>query len=337
MTTHCSATDGRGYYDKFRYLDPVLADYAGASGLDPRRAQLRRRLIVGYTPVARHIARRYAHRGEPLEDLEQVACIGLINAIDRFDPDRGHHFLAFAVPSITGEVRRHFRDRTWSVRVPRRLKDLRKAVKDIVAELSQHLDRAPKPSEIAARLQISTDEVLNVVAASHSYHARSLDEMLGSEPGAATLAERLGNPDSGFDRFTDIHSLAPLLDALSEHERCVLLMRFYANMTQTQIAQQVGVSQMQISRLLTAILTHLREAMSNDQPPCAAPAAATGSRRRQREHSRHGEPAPDGAPKSRAVGGPGERGTGAAQRPRAHGMLADPDDQETENSDDQSE
>jgi predicted DNA-binding protein (UPF0251 family) len=153
--------------------------------------------------------------------------------------------------------------------------------------------------------------VLNVVAASHSYHAASLDEMLGSEPGAVTLAEHLGKPDSGFDRFTDVHSLAPLLDALSEQERCVLLMRFYANMTQSQIAQQVGVSQMQISRLLTAILTHLREAMSNDQPPCAAPAAGTGSRRRPREHARHGEPAPDCTPKSRAVGGPGERGTGS--------------------------
>ena len=266
------ADSGDGEY---RHLDPVLAAYTVTRPDDPDRGVLRERLITGYLPVARHLARRYAQRGEPLEDLEQVACLGLLNAIDRFEPGRGPHFLAFAIPTITGELRRHFRDKTWSIQVPRRLKDLRLSINTVVAELTEQRHRAPRPSDIAARLDIPTDDVLEALQASRAYQAGSLDETPTTADGAAaTLGERLGESDAGFQRFTDSHSLAPHLAALPTQQRDILIMRFFGDMTQTQIGQRLGVSQMQVSRLLTATLTQLREALHNDTPP---PGTDTGS------------------------------------------------------------
>jgi RNA polymerase sigma-B factor len=265
------ADSGDGEY---RHLEPVLAAYAAMTPDDPDRGGLRERLITGFLPVARHLARRYAQRGEPLEDLEQVACLGLLNAIDRFEPRRGPHFLAYAIPTITGEIRRHFRDKTWSMRVPRRLKDLRLSINTVVAELTERRHGAPRPSDIAAQLDIPTDDVLEGLQASRAYQAGSLDETPNTADAAAPLGERLGESDEGFQRFTDSHSLAPHLAALPTQQREVLIMRFFGDMTQTQIGQRLNISQMQVSRLLTATLTQLREALNNDTPP---PGTDTGS------------------------------------------------------------
>ena len=266
------ADSGDGEY---RHLEPVLAAYAVMTPDDPDRGGLRERLITGFLPVARHLARRYARRGEPLEDLEQVAYLGLLNAIDRFEPGRGPHFLAYAIPTITGEIRRHFRDKTWSMRVPRRLKDLRLSINTVVAELTERRHGAPRPSDIAAQLDIPLEDVLEGLQASRAYQAGSLDETPNTaDDGAAPLGERLGESDEGFQRFTDSHSLAPHLAALPIQQHDILIMRFFGDMTQTQIGQRLNISQMQVSRLLTATLTQLREALNNDTPP---PGTDTGS------------------------------------------------------------
>jgi RNA polymerase sigma-B factor len=230
-----------------------------------RRSRLRDRLIVEHLPLARHIARRFAPRGRHLQDLEQVAALGLINAVDRFDPDRGCEFLAFAVPTITGEVLRWFRDRTWSMRVPRRLKELDTSISIAVGRLSQELGRAPRPSEIAARLDITVSEVLEGLEVHNAYHCLSLDEPLDMEASDGSLrATTLGELDPGVALVEDREALGPLLDALAEREQRIVLMRFFGNMTQTQIAQELGISQMQVSRLLTAILKGLRQTLTAD-------------------------------------------------------------------------
>jgi RNA polymerase sigma-B factor len=259
-----AAIPGPGADDEYQHLEPLLSRYAAMTADNPDRSDLRDQLVAGYLPIARHIARRYAQRGEPLDDLVQVASIGLLNAIHRFEPEHGRGFLAFAVPTITGEVRRHFRDKTWSMRVPRRLKDLHLLINKVVSELTAQHDRAPRPSEIAARLNVSTDEVLDALEAAQSYRANSLDEMLTAEANTATFGDLLGEPDNDFDKFINLHSLAPHLAALSSRERNILLMRFYGDLTQSQIAQRIGISQMHVSRLLAATLTRLRDAL--DQP-----------------------------------------------------------------------
>ena len=279
-------TDRRGESsaDDDHRLEQLLADYAATPPDDPRRAELRDALVTGYLPVARHIARRYAQRGEPLEDLEQVACLGLLNALQRYDPNLGSHFLGYAVPTITGEIRRHFRDRTWSMRVPRRLKDLHLTIAGAVAELTQRLGHAPRPSDIAAHLDLTTDEVLEGLDASQAYRAGSLDEMLGSDDGAGSRLDRLSSPDAGVDRFIDSYSLAPHLAALPHRERAIVIMRFYDDLTQTQIADRLGLSQMHVSRLLSRTFVRLRDAVTGDLPaptagllrPGAAPGAGRG-------------------------------------------------------------
>jgi len=259
-------------HDEYAELEPLLAAYAAAAPGSEERSELRERLVAGYLPVARNIARRYANRGEPLDDLIQTACIGLISAIDRYRRERGEHFLAFAVPTITGEVRRHFRDRTWAMRVPRRLKELHIEINSAVVELSQRLGRAPRPSEIAYHLDVTLDAVLEALAASHAYEATSLDRTLspgeGSESdGSSTVGQLIGSPDAGFDQVTDSRAVSPYLAALPERERAILLMRFYRDMSQQQIADRIGISQMHVSRLLSTTLARLRDAVISDHPP----------------------------------------------------------------------
>jgi RNA polymerase sigma-B factor len=258
---------GDGYVPDTRYehLGPVLVEHASLARSDPRRKQLRDQLLCGYLPVARHIAQRFARRGEPLEDLAQVASLGLLFAIDRFEPRFGRDFLAFAVPTIQGEVRRHFRDRTWSVRVPRRLKDLHVSINAAVSELSQRLNHAPRPSEIADLLGITVEEVLEGLQASDAHTASSLDQELTDETGSGQdLAARLGAPDPNLEFLEQQHALRPLLDNLPERERTILIFRFYGEMTQTQIAERLGISQMHVSRLLTKTLSHLREELQRE-------------------------------------------------------------------------
>lgn len=244
---------------EYAHLAPLFVELAELPADHPDRAALRTKLVTGHLPVVRHIARRFAGRGEPADDLEQAGTIGLLGAVDRFDPSHGSDFLSYAVPTITGEIRRHFRDRTWAMRVPRRLKDLQSTIAGAVGPLSQELGRAPRPSEIAARLGLDVDEVLEGLDAQQAYRNTSLDELMA---GADTpLTDTLGSVDKELEKVEYRESLAPLLEELPERERTILLLRFFGNMTQTQIADRVGVSQMHVSRLLAQTLARLRERM----------------------------------------------------------------------------
>lgn len=243
-------------------LAPMLAEFAGLTVNDRRRETLRDRLVQGHLPLARHIARRFAHRGEPIEDLEQVATVGLIHAIDRFEPERGSDFLSYAVPTITGEVRRYFRDKAWATRVPRRLKDLRLAIGNAVPELSQRFNRAPTPGELAEHLQRDRDEVLEALEAANAYRSTSLDDMLVDDPSSGRLADVIGAADAELEQVEYRETLQPALLKLPERERTIVMLRFFGGLTQTQIAERVGVSQMHVSRLLARTLVQLHRELT---------------------------------------------------------------------------
>jgi RNA polymerase sigma-B factor len=230
---------------------------------DRTRAGLRDEAIAAWLPMAHRLARRYAGRGEPLDDLLQTATVGLIKAVDRFDPDRGTDFVGYAIPTILGEIKRYFRDRSWSVRVPRRLQEMRMAINDANRVLTQSLGRAPTITDIAAHLKVAEDEVLEGLEGARAYSARSLSAPVGSD-GSLELGDTLGNADRGFD-LTDLHlALQPALDRLTERERHIVIRRFFGNQTQLQIAEEIGVSQMHVSRLLTAALRKLRDHLGPD-------------------------------------------------------------------------
>ncbi|RSM67814.1 SigB/SigF/SigG family RNA polymerase sigma factor [Kibdelosporangium aridum] len=259
MTTRARTKNG------YEHLTPLFHKLAALTDDDPRRIELRDELVTGHLPVAEHIARRFAHRGESSEDLVQVATVGLINAVDRFDPTRGTDFLSFAVPTVMGEIRRYFRDSSWSVRVPRRLKELHLSITAAGNELSQQLGRAPTPSEIATRLGLSKDEIYEGLEAGNAYHSVSLDDMLTQDSENTSLGEMLGEPDSALEGVENHESLLPLVRDLPERERTILLLRFFGNLTQTQIAEKIGISQMHVSRLLARTLQKLREGMLEEE------------------------------------------------------------------------
>ena len=252
----------RNNSEYYNYLSPALAEYASLGPQDPRRTPLRDELVIGYLPIVQHVARRYGNRGEPLADLEQVGTIGLLNALDRFDPQRGDDFLAFAIPTIIGEMRRHFRDRTWATRVPRRLKDLQTPLREAVAALSALLGRAPRPREIAHELGITADEVIEALNAQQAYCWSSLDSLAGDS--GTTLADVMGEVDESLELAQYRHGLRRALDDLPERERTVVILRFFGELTQTQIAARIGLSQMQVSRLLAKTLAALRARLDAD-------------------------------------------------------------------------
>lgn len=254
----------RSQYDNLAPLFTVLTD---GSVPTPRRREVRTTLVVGHLPVAEHIAHRFRGRGQPEEDLTQVATVGLINAVDRFDPGRGSDFLSFAVPTITGEVRRHFRDTGWSVRVPRRLQELHQAISHAVSDLGNELGRAPRPREIASRLNVPVEQIYEGMEVAHAYNADSLEVGVGGstdENAAAVLGDRLGVADDGLADTENRVTLYPALAKLPGRERAIVIMRFFGNLTQTQIAARIGVSQMHVSRLLARSLGELREILSED-------------------------------------------------------------------------
>ena len=254
----------------YEHLAPLFAERAALPEGHPRRERLRGELIAGYLPVALHIARRYRHRGEPPQDLEQVASVGLILAVDRFDPGRGIDFLSFAIPTITGELLRYFRDRVHIIRVPRRLRALQSRICDAAGELAQRHGRAARPSEIARHLGVDVEVVLEGLAAHGAGDAASLDEPAGHDDGGAGSGDRarfaaaLGQTEPEFDLVEHREGLAPLLAAMPERERRILLLRFFGGLTQTEIAAQVGLSQMHVSRLLSRTLTRLRHQLAAD-------------------------------------------------------------------------
>ena len=220
----------------------------------------RDRIVGRCLPLADHIARRFDGRGEAHDDLVQVARVGLVNAVIRYDVETGSDFVSFAVPTIMGEVRRHFRDSSWSVKVPRRLKELHLRLGAATSALSQRLGRAPTASELAAELEMDRDEVLEGLIAGSSYNTLSIDSGSGAgDEGAPAIMDTLGDVDLRLDQIENRESLRPLLAALPERERTVLLLRFFESLTQTQIAERVGISQMHVSRLLAKSLARLRD------------------------------------------------------------------------------
>jgi RNA polymerase sigma-B factor len=238
-----------------REPDPALELFERAS-IDP---DAREQLVKLHTPLARYLARRFQGRGEPLEDLTQVAMIGLLKAIDRFDTTREIRFTTYATATIAGELKRHFRDKAWSVRVPRRLQETALRVSRVVGDLSQELGRSPTVAEVAGRTQLTEDEVIEGLDAVQAYSAQSLDAP--SDEDGTSSADRLGSDDDVLETMEGWASVAPALRALPARERRILYLRFYQGQTQTQIAEALGISQMHVSRLLARTLRRLREAV----------------------------------------------------------------------------
>jgi RNA polymerase sigma-B factor len=261
-----AATGGRAESrDGYAHLAPVFAERAALPPGHPRRDRLRAELIDAHLPLARNIARRYAHRGESAEDLEQVASIGLVLAVDRFDPDRGTDFLSFAVPTISGEVLRYFRDRARTIRMPRRLRTLQSALYEAAGELAQRHGRAARPSEIAAHLDVAVEIVLEALAAQAAVHTSSLDEpATDGDGGRLRFGAALTQVEEDFDLVEQRETVAPLLAALPERERRILLLRFFGGLTQTEIGMEIGISQMHVSRLLSRTLHDLRRQLAAD-------------------------------------------------------------------------
>ena len=245
--------------DEYGDVKPMFVSLRALDCDDPTREQVRHAIITRCLPLAEHIARRFDRRGEPYDDLVQVASLGLVNAVDRFDVDHGSDFLAFAVPTIMGEVRRHFRDTGWAVRVPRRLKELHLAIGRATVTLSQRLEHSPTIGELAVELGVSEDDVAQGLQAGSSYQALSVDARLDGTDEGLTLADLLGDEDSDLTGVEEHEALRVLLEGLPDRERTVLLLRFFGNQTQSQIAERIGVSQMHVSRILSDTLAVLRE------------------------------------------------------------------------------
>lgn len=235
---------------------------------DPDRDVLRARSIEAGLPLAWRLAGRYRGRGEPLDDLYQVAALALVKAVDAFDPARQAEFSSYAVPSIVGALKRHFRDSTWRLRVPRPIHDLAVRLAPAAAGLAQQLGRSPTLTELAAHLRVTEDEVVAARDAWRAHHPASLDALsavAGQDP--RPLADTIGVVDARLDAVLDRHTLQPLLAALPDGQRRILVMRYLDELSQAEIAAQVGLSQMRISRLLVRTLTQLRAGLLAGQSP----------------------------------------------------------------------
>jgi RNA polymerase sigma-B factor len=254
---HSSSPDRTRARELFERLSVLPAD-------DPERAKIRSTLVELHLPLVEYLARRFRNRGEWLDDLTQVATIGLIKSIDRFDLERGVEFSTYATPTIVGEIKRHFRDKGWAVRVPRRLQELKLSLTKAIGELAQRLGRAPTVSELAAHLQMSEEDVLEGLESANAYSTVSLDAPDSGDEDAPAVADSLGMIDEALEGVEYRESLKPLLERLPPREKKILLLRFFGNMTQSQIATELGISQMHVSRLLARTLAQLREGLTLD-------------------------------------------------------------------------
>jgi RNA polymerase sigma-B factor len=235
----------------------------GPVASDAERAGARDDLVRLHLPLVEHCARRFRNRGEPFEDLVQVGTIGLIKSVDRFDVDRGVEFSTYATPTIIGEIKRHFRDKGWAIRVPRRLQELRMQITGASAELTQSLGRAPTPSELAERIGCTVDDIIDGIESANAYSTLSLDAGDNFEDGSLSILDTMGIDDAGIEHVELRESIKPLLESLPTREKNILMLRFFKNLTQSQIAAEVGVSQMHVSRLLTRTLDNLRAALES--------------------------------------------------------------------------
>lgn len=221
-------------------------------------ARQRERIIVRCLPLADHVAARFNGRGVALEDLVQVARVGLVNSLNRFDLSKGSEFTAFAVPTMMGEVRRYFRDHGWSMHVPRAMRDLHVQIGRTTANLLQRLGRAPNATELAEELGVDRQSVVDCLVAGDAYQVMSLDAPIGD--GATAATDMVGHLDRDMEAVTDRETVLSLLATLSARELGIVQMRFFESMTQSQIAAKIGVSQMQVSRILTNTMEKLRTA-----------------------------------------------------------------------------
>ncbi|MBK5222039.1 MAG: SigB/SigF/SigG family RNA polymerase sigma factor [Acidimicrobiia bacterium] len=233
-------------------LDPRFAEYRRTGN-----RKIRNQLIEDHRHVAERVARRFPNRSLAWDDVFQVAQLGLLKAVERFDPERGFKFTTFAEPTISGELKRHFRDHAWDVRIPRRAHDLSQAMKKVVDELTNDLGRVPMISEIADRLAVSVDDVMMAMEADSARRATSLSTPIGDEDGAV-LGEQIGAEDPALERAADRMTIFKLVAKLPDREREIVRLRFEENLSQAEIGERVGISQMHVSRLLRRTLTELR-------------------------------------------------------------------------------
>jgi RNA polymerase sigma-B factor len=223
---------------------------------------IRNKLIEAHLGLVEYLARRFAGRGEPLDDLTQVATIGLVKAVDRFDPGREVEFSTYATPTIVGELKRHFRDKGWAVRVPRRLQELNLRLGSVISQISQDLQRSPTVAEIAQAAGATEDEVLEALDSAHAYSLISLDA--GANEEGLSYHEQIGTDDEALEALEDRVSVGPLLHRLPPRDRHMLYLRFFKGLTQSEIAKELGISQMHVSRLLAKTLATLRAGLEDD-------------------------------------------------------------------------
>jgi RNA polymerase sigma-B factor len=254
--------------DPLTEADQALARLAAMRPGDPAREKLREQIICQCAPAARREAGRYRHTGESLDDLVQVATVGLIHAVDRYDPTRCVPFRHFAMPTITGELKRHFRDKGWGVRVSRRIQELHQEVSRAEPELAQRLARTPTVADLAAHLCLSEEEVLAGRGGGAAYTTRSLNWRVHGDDDIVELGDLLGMEDRDLEAIADRESLRQALLVLPDRLRLLLSLRFVDGMTQNQIAERIGVSQMHVSRLISRALTTLRRHMTAERPLC---------------------------------------------------------------------
>ncbi|WP_435971613.1 SigB/SigF/SigG family RNA polymerase sigma factor [Streptomyces sp. Qhu_M48] len=263
-----STTDARVLstvlFERLRSLDEGTASYA----------YVRNTLVELNLSLVKYAATRFRRSSESWEDIVQVGTVGLIKAINRFDPDRGNEFMSFALPTVLGEIRRHLRDTSWSVHVPRRLQELRLDLAKANDALEQELGRPPTDAELGARLHITAAELVEGQIAANGFSSRSLDLPVDDEDsGPGTLARSLGTDDGSFEKVENLASLKPLLASLCARDRTILALRFGDELTQAEIGERLGLSQMHVSRLLNRVLGELRRALTSEEPPRSGPVA----------------------------------------------------------------
>jgi RNA polymerase sigma-B factor len=262
--TSAPAAAGRGTQGRWGdEINETIGQMHSEPAGSPARAVLRDRVITLCLPFVERLARRFAGLGEASSDLGQVAALGLVKAVDRYDPQLAVDFAAYATPTVVGELKRHFRDRGWAVRVPRRLQELRIDINRARNDLTHELNRSPTVTDLARRLDIDEEQVIEAMTAAGAYRTTSLFTPVGGEDGS-TLMDLLGDEDASIAAVEAHESLKPLLAALPDREKDILAMRFFGNLTQAQIAEKLGISQMHVSRLLARTLAQLRRGMEAD-------------------------------------------------------------------------
>ena len=242
----------------------LFAELAGDVS-DARKDEIRDELVRLHLPLVEHLVRRFLNRGEPYDDLLQVGTIGLIKAIDRFETDRGVEFSTYATPTIVGEVKRYFRDKGWAIRVPRRLQELRIALSTATAELTQSLGRSPTIHELARAVEATEEEVIEGLESANAYSTLSLDATTDStDDSTLSMLDTIGEDDQALEHVENRESIKPLLEQLHPREKHILTLRFFRGMTQSQIATEIGISQMHVSRLLNKTLAQLRSRLNEE-------------------------------------------------------------------------